>query len=79
MGGGGMMGGGGFGSLVDAGSVLIALTPSSEMVVFQPNDKQFTQVAKIKVADAPTHASPVLAGNRVLIKDQESLTMWTVE
>jgi hypothetical protein len=78
-GGGGGGGGGGFGALVDAGPVLMALTPSSELVIFQPSNKQYTEHAKIKVADAPTHAHPVLSGNRIFIKDRESLTLWTVE
>src|SRR6185503_14914114 len=39
---GGMRGGGGrgggYGSVVDAGSVLLALTPASELVVFKPGE-----------------------------------------
>jgi outer membrane protein assembly factor BamB len=79
-GGGGMMGGGGgYGSIVDAGSVLLALTPSSQLVVFEPNDKEFKQIATYKVADSPTHAYPVASGNRLFIKDRDSVTLWTVE
>jgi outer membrane protein assembly factor BamB len=80
-GGRGMRGGrgGGYGSIVDADSVLLALTPSSELVVFQPNDKKYTELARIKVAATPTYTYPVLSGNRVFIKDQDSLTLWTVE
>ncbi len=77
MGGGG--GGAGYGSIVDAGSVLIALTPSSQLVVFEPNDKAYKQLASYKVADSPTHAYPVLSGNRIFIKDRDSLTLWTVD
>lgn len=77
--GGGMGGGAGYGSLTDAGSVLLALTPASELIVFQPGDKQYTEVARIKVASTPVYAYPVLAGNRLLVKDRESLTMWTIE
>ena len=76
---GGGMRGGGFGSVVDAGSVLLALTPASQMVVFQPNEKAFTEVARIKVAGSATHAHPVASGNRLFIKDQDSLTLWTIE
>lgn len=36
-------------------------------------------LARIKVADSPTYAYPVLAGNRIYIKDQDSVTLWTVE
>jgi outer membrane protein assembly factor BamB len=47
---------GDFGSIVDAGSVLIALTPQSELIVFQPSDKEFNEVASLKVADTPALA-----------------------
>jgi len=72
-------GGGGYGSVVDAGSVLLALTPSSELIVFEPGDKAYKELARIKVAESPTHAYPVIAGNRVFIKDKDSVTLWSVE
>lgn len=69
---------GAFGSILDAGSVLVALTPKSQMIVFQPSDKAFTEVASIKVANAETYAHPVLAGNKVFVEDVDSLTLWTL-
>jgi outer membrane protein assembly factor BamB len=77
--GGGMRGGGGYGSLVDAGSVMLALTPASQLVAFQPGDKAYTELARIKVADTPTYACPIVAGNRLFVKDQDSVTLWTFE
>jgi outer membrane protein assembly factor BamB len=86
MGAGGGGGGGGrmmrapnFGAIVDAGSVLIALPSSSDMIVFKPSDKAYEEVAKIKVADSPTYASPVLTGNKVIVKDQQSVAMLAIE
>lgn len=72
-------GGGGFGSLVDAGSVILALTPASQLIAFQPSDKAYAEVARIKVADTPTHAYPVATGNRIFIKDQDSVILWMVQ
>jgi outer membrane protein assembly factor BamB len=72
-------GGGGYGSIVDAGSVLIALTPGSQLIVFQPNNKAYTELARIKVANTPTHAYPVIAGNRVFIKDQDSVALLAIQ
>jgi len=77
-GGGGPMGSG-FGSAVDAGSVLVALTPAAELVAFKPSDKEFSEVAKVKVADTPTYAYPVLAGNRLIIKDRDSMLAYALE
>jgi outer membrane protein assembly factor BamB len=70
---------GGFGSIVDAGSVLMALTPKSQLVVFQPSDKEFSQVASIKVAESPAYGYPVVSGKRIFVEDQDSVTLWTVE
>jgi len=75
----GGMGRGGFGTILDAGSVLLALTPSSELIAFQPTDKAYTETARIKVADTPTYASPVPSGNRLFVKDQDAVTLWAVQ
>ena len=65
--------------MIDAGSVLLALTPSSELVVVQPGGEKYTEVAKVKVADSATHAYPVVSGNRLIIKDQNSVALLTLE
>ena len=70
---------GGFAAIVDAGSVLLALPSTSELIAFKPNGKQYEEVAKIKVAASPTYAHPILAGNRVFVKDQDSVTLLTLE
>jgi outer membrane protein assembly factor BamB len=69
----------GFTSIVDGGSCLVALPSSSEMVVFKPDGKQYQEVAKIKVSDTPIYAHPVLAGNRIFVKDQDSVALLTVQ
>jgi hypothetical protein len=74
-----MRGGAGYGSIVDVGSVLLALTPSAQLIVFEPSDKEFKQLASYKVSDNQTHAHPVVSGNRIFIKDRDSVTLWTVE
>jgi outer membrane protein assembly factor BamB len=78
-GGSGRRRGGGFGSLIDAGSVLLLLTPSSELVAFKPTEKEYSEVARIKVADSPTYAHPVVSGKRIFVKDQDSVALLTVE
>jgi hypothetical protein len=76
---GGGMRGGGYGSLVDAGPVLFALTPASQLIVFAPGGQAYNELARIKVADSPTHAYPVVSGKRIFTKDQDSVTLWTLE
>jgi len=70
---------GGFGSIVDAGSVVLALTSKSPLVAFEPNDKEYKELASFKVAENQTYAYPVVAGSRIFVKDQDSITLWTVE
>lgn len=68
-----------FGSIIDAGSVLIALSSISNMIVLKPDGKAYSQVAIIKVSDNAVYAHPILSGNRVYIKDNESLTAYTTK
>ena len=70
---------GGFGSILDAGSELVALTPKSHLIVIEPSDKAYTEIANIKVADSDTYSEPVLAGNRLFIEDQDSVILWTTD
>ena len=70
---------GGYGAIIDAGSVMVALPEKSDMIVFKPGEKQYTEVASIKVAETSTYAAPVVAGKGIYIKDQDALTLWTWE
>jgi outer membrane protein assembly factor BamB len=70
---------GDFGSILDAGSVLLGLTATSQLTVFQPNDKAYEELARFKVADKQTYAHPVVAGNLLFVKDQDSVTLWAIE
>jgi outer membrane protein assembly factor BamB len=72
-------GAGGYGSIVDAGSVLLALTPAGQLIVFAPSDKEFKQLASYKVSETQTHAYPVASGNRIFIKDKDSVVLWTID
>ena len=58
---------------------MLALTPSSELIAFEPGDKGYKELARIKVSETQTHAYPVVSGNRLFIKDKDSMTLWTIE
>ena len=68
-----------FGTIVDAGSVIIALPQTSNLVVFKPDEKAYSEVATIKVADTPTYSYPLLAGKMLFVKDKESLSMMVLK
>jgi outer membrane protein assembly factor BamB len=66
------------GVVLDAGTVLLALTTDSQLVAFKPSNKEYVELARYKVADTPTWAYPIIARNRVFVKDRETLTLWTI-
>jgi len=68
-----------FGALLDAGSVIFALPNDSVLIAFKPSDKGYEEVARIKIADRPTYAHPVIVGNRIYVKDQTALAMLTID
>ncbi len=68
-----------FGAILDAGSVLLALPENSGLIAFKPSDKQYEELARIKVSDTPIYATPVVAGNRIFVKGQDAVTMWAIE
>jgi len=67
-----------YAGILDAGTALLALPENGEMIVYKPGEK-FEELAKIKVGGAATYGLPVVCGKRILVKDQDSLTMWTLE
>jgi outer membrane protein assembly factor BamB len=69
----------GYGAMLDAGSVILALTQKSQLAVIQPNAQAYTEVASIKVAEKDTFAHPVVSGNRMYVRDTDSLALYTIE
>lgn len=71
----------GYGNVVDAGSVLMAQTAAkgAKLLVFEPNPKEYTELAAYKVSDTEVYAYPILTGNRIYIKDKDSVILYTVE
>ena len=67
------------GTVLDAGSVLLALTSDSKLVAFQPSNKGYAELAHFTVAETPTWAYPIISGTRVFVKDRDSLALWTIE
>jgi len=53
--------------------------PTGQLTVLEPSAKEFKQLAKYKVSDSATYAYPIVAGNRVYVKDSDSLILWTIE
>jgi outer membrane protein assembly factor BamB len=69
----------GFGTIVDAGKVLMALTPKTQLIVYAPDDSGYKELTQYKVSENSTYAFPVVSGNRIFVKDEDSVILWTVE
>jgi outer membrane protein assembly factor BamB len=73
------------GSILDAGSVLLALSSDQQLIAFEPSRKEYKEIAKYKVGENETWAVPIITGNRVYVKDNNnkgkvgSLTLMTID
>ena len=66
-------------AVLDAGSVMLALTLNGELAAFKPVNTEYTELARIKVASSETWAHPIVAGNRIFVKDSQTVSLWTIE
>lgn len=58
---------------------VVALLDNGHLQVIKATQDGLEEVASYEVADSPTWAPPVLLKNALLIKDQTSLTLWSLE
>ncbi|MCF7974768.1 MAG: PQQ-like beta-propeller repeat protein [Phycisphaerae bacterium] len=66
-------------SLVYAPPVMMGLGVKGDLVVFRANAAQYTELARYKVADTDTWAHPIVAGNRIFVRDKDSVALWIVK
>jgi outer membrane protein assembly factor BamB len=68
------------GSILDAGPVLLSLTSDSRLVAFKASRKEYVELARYTVSDEETWCVPIVAGNRIYVKDKGGfLTLWAIE
>jgi outer membrane protein assembly factor BamB len=65
-------------AVVRAGDLWFALNTEAQLIVLRANPKQMDVVKRYEVAQAATWAQPVLAGQRVLIRDLSNISLWTL-
>jgi len=66
-----------FATLVDCGSVLIGLPSTANLIVFKPQSDAYVEVAKYKVAEIAVYSYPIVSGDKIYIKDAETLMMYS--
>jgi outer membrane protein assembly factor BamB len=68
-----------FATIVDCGSVIMGFPQTGNLIVFNPDPKAYSEVAKYKVSATPVYAFPIIAGNLIYIKDAENLTLYKIK
>jgi outer membrane protein assembly factor BamB len=61
------------------GNTAFALTTNAELLILRVAGNSVTETRRYTVAQSPTWASPAIIGGRVLIKDLDSLALWSAE
>jgi outer membrane protein assembly factor BamB len=65
-------------AIARAGNTIFSLEDDSELVVIRNSRERFDPITRYKVAETETWTQPVVAGNRIFVKDVSSLTLWTI-
>jgi len=64
-------------TILRAGDLVLALKDDAELIVARPNETGLEPLKRYTVADSATWAQPAVAGNRIYVKDTNSLALWT--
>ena len=66
-------------SILNVGTTILSLEEDGELLVVPHSRTEFAPVQRYELADSATWTLPTISGNRLFVKDIESLTLWTVE
>ncbi len=65
-------------AVVKAGNLLFLLNDDAELIVARSSRAEFEPLRRYAVSDSATWAQPAISGNRIVVKDVSSLTLWTL-
>ncbi len=66
-------------AILRGGGLLFLLTDQAKLVVASASADGFAPIRTYEVAESPTWAHPAILGNQILIKDNSSIALWTLE
>ena len=66
-------------ALVKAGGLLFLLNDDAELIVARASRAGFEPLRLYTVSDSVTWAQPAISGNRLFVKDDSTLALWTVD
>jgi hypothetical protein len=61
-------------AILNLAGTLLLLTNDAKLIVLPASAKEYAPLAEYTVANSPTWAHPVVVGNRILVKDETTLT-----
>jgi outer membrane protein assembly factor BamB len=64
-------------SIVRAGSWLLLFTTNAEMIVAQASAAAYGEVRRYTVAESAVWAHPAVVGDQIVVKDVDTLTVWS--
>jgi outer membrane protein assembly factor BamB len=67
-----------FAAVLDLGKVMISLPANGQLIVFSPESAKYSEIARYKVADTEVYAHPVFTGDKMYVKEKDSLTCWEI-
>jgi outer membrane protein assembly factor BamB len=65
-------------AIVKAGNLLFSLEDDGELIVARSSRTAFEPLRRYKVADTETWTQPTISGNRIFVKDLNTLALWTL-
>jgi outer membrane protein assembly factor BamB len=67
-----------FATIVDCGSLIIGLPSTGNLIVFKPESAAYAEVVKYKVSETAVYSYPIVAGDKIYVKDAETLMMYRI-
>lgn len=68
-----------FASTLDLGEYILSLPATGNILIYEASNDSYKEVAVYEVAGTEVYAHPVVAGNKIFVKDKELLTCWEVK
>lgn len=68
-----------FASVIDLGPAMLSLAGNAQLTIFEPNGSAYKLLARYKVSETEIYAHPLVADNKIYVKDKEKLTCWEVK
>jgi outer membrane protein assembly factor BamB len=65
-------------AIARSGDLLFSMEEDGELVVARNSRTGFEPLHRYKLSDAATWAQPSYSGNRVFVKDESTLALWTL-